>query len=105
MIKKLPLFLLIAVFMTSIVYAQTRNVQIHKKQIIDENVQTTASTTVDYNQVPPNYPLDAGDQFITTGYDYETNVATRRMIDLADLDQTGGLDPIMVAMKRDVVRW
>ena len=102
MIKKLSLFLLIVVFMTSFISAQTKSVQIHKKQIIDENVQTTASATVDYNQVTPNYPLDAGDEMIRTGYDIETNVATRRMIDMADIDFDGTPDPMVVAMKRDV---
>ncbi len=104
MTKKFPLFLLLVVFMTSFVYAQTRNVQIHKKQIIDENIKTTssASTTVDHNPDTHKYPLDAGDEMIRTGYDIESNVATRRMIDMVDIDFDGTPDPMVVAMKRDV---
>jgi len=102
MTKRFLLFLLLVVFMTSFISAQTKNVQIHKKKITDENVKTQVSTNVDHNKVTPNYPLNAGDEMIRTGYDIETNVATRRMIDMADLDSDGSPDPMVVAMKRDV---
>ena len=91
--------MLIVVFTTSLLFAQSRNVKVERTQIPDEEFR---SGILD-EEFQANYPTSgSGDAMVVTGYDYETNVATRRMLDLVDIDGDGVRDPIMAAMKRDV---
>jgi hypothetical protein len=96
MIKRFPLFLLLVVLLTSFAFAQTGNVKSERMQIPDPQF---IPEMADPNFVP-NIPLQPGDEFLQTGYDYMCNNATRDMINLVDLDADGDLDPIMAAMER-----
>lgn len=99
MTRKFPYYLFL-VFLTSfpILLAQSNSGQDVRMKLPDPNFHPP---TIE-NSISPGVLTGVGDQMIITGYDYETNNATRRMIDLVDLDSDGSPDPIVVAMKRDV---
>jgi hypothetical protein len=96
MTKKFPFILLLAVFMTSFLFAQSRSVRNEKMELPDPQFK---ANTVDPSFVP-NEPNAPGEEFLITGYDYMTNSQTRDMIDLVDLDADGVKDPIFAAMER-----
>ncbi len=99
MTRRFPIYMILLVFLTSfsLLFAQSKNVKDLRMQLPnpDFHAPTVEGSTVDA-------PTGGGDAMVWTGYDYETNNATRRMLDLVDLDGDGTPDPIMVAMKRDV---
>ena len=96
MIKKLSVLFFAFAFVT-MTFAQTRSTSNLKLKVPDPNFRSTTINHTALNKVNL-----IGETFITTGYDYAANNAIPIMIDLADLDGTGGLDPIFTAMKRDV---
>ena len=91
----MKLLIVTCLVFSSLLIAQSRNVQIEEMQILQANNPVTINTSF-----VPNSPNSPGEAFLVTGYDYVTNNATRAMIDLVDLDADGRLDPIMVAMER-----
>jgi len=95
MIKKLPLFSLLVVLITSFGFSQTRNVKSERMQIPSDQNQIVVQT-----QNQESLALTPGTQLFNTGYDYMCNNTIAPMIGLADLDAMGGLDPIMCGMQR-----
>ena len=91
----MKLLIVTCLISSSLLIAQSRNVQIEEMQIPQGNNPIANNTSFVSNQ--PNTP---GEEFLVTGYDYMTNNSTRAMIDLVDLNADGILDPIMVAMGR-----
>jgi len=94
MIKRLTvLFFAIAFVFSS--FAQESKIGQEKRQIPDVSFQAplTQKSLHKVNSI--------GEVFITTDYDYGGNNAIPKMIDLANIDGTGSLDPFFVGMVRD----
>lgn len=97
MIKKLSvLFLALALISTA--FAQDRNVVLEKKMIPDPTYQAPRAQSTTLNKVS-----SIGETFIITDYDYGGNNVIPKMIDFADIDGEGSLDPFFTAMRRDNV--
>jgi hypothetical protein len=93
------MLLFVITFFAAIGFAQNRNVTVDKVQIVDDTFQPVITNT-SYNT--PYVPRDGGVDMIITGYDYESNNTTLRMLQMVDLDFDGVPDPFMTGMKRDV---
>jgi hypothetical protein len=98
MIKRITVIFFVVTFFAAIGFAQNRNVSVDKVQIVGDTFHPVIGNTSN----TPYIPVDGGVEMIFTGYDYETNNATRRMLQMVDLDFDGVADPFMVGMKRDV---
>lgn len=97
MIKKLSV-LLIALALFSFAFAQDRNVVEEKMMIPDANLQVKQGPSTILEKLSA-----IGETFIITDYDYAGNNVIPKMIDLADIDGDGSLNPFFTAMERDVL--
>lgn len=95
MLKNLSIFFILFIFFTSMTALMA---QAERMKLPDPNFHPP---TIE-NSGGPGILTGVGDAMVITGYDYATNNATRRMIDLVDLDNDGLPNPIVVAMKRDI---
>src|SRR5690554_6664499 len=83
-------------FVVGFVQAQEKTIVKVKKDIPLNNLQQTVNTQVNYTS-----PLDPGQLFITTDYDYAGNNVIPNMIMVGpDIDAAGTADPIFTAMRR-----
>jgi hypothetical protein len=96
MIKKLSV-LLIALALFSFAFAQDRNVVEEKMMIPDANLQVKQGPSTILEKLTA-----IGETFIITDYDYGGNNTIPKMIDLADIDGDGTLNPFFTAMERDL---
>ncbi len=95
MIKKFPVLLIAMALISSLAFAQNRNVVVEKMTVLSNQNQVVVS------QQGYNSPaLVPGTELFTTGYDYMCNNAIGPMLELFDLDGDGTLDPMMVGMQR-----
>ena len=95
MLKNLSIFSILFIFFTSMTALMAQG---ERMKLPDPNFHPP---TIENSGIP-EILTGVGDPMVITGYDYETNNATRRMLDLVDIDGDGTLDPIMVAMKKDI---
>ncbi|HSL87872.1 MAG TPA: T9SS type A sorting domain-containing protein [Ignavibacteriaceae bacterium] len=96
MIKKLSvLFIALAIF--SFAFAQDRNVVEVKRMVPDANLQVKQGPSTILEKLTA-----IGETFIITDYDYGGNNVIPKMIDLADIDGDGTLNPFFTAMERDL---
>ena len=96
MLKNICIFFILLVFF---IPATSLMAQGERMKLPDPNFHAPSVE----NSTILNTPPSGGDLMVWTGYDYETNNATRRMLQMLDLDGVApSLDPIMVAMKRDI---
>ena len=95
MIRKISVLFLALAFLST-AFAQERRVASEKMVVPDMNYQAPNAPSTILNKVTA-----IGETFITTDYDYGGNNVIPKMISLAELDQTGTLDPFFVGMVRD----
>lgn len=96
MIKKLSV-LLIALALFSFAFAQDRNVVEERMMLPDNSFQAPRSQSTTLEKLSA-----IGETFIITDYDYAGNNVIPKMIDLADIDGDGSLNPFFTAMERDI---
>jgi len=95
MVKKMTISLFVFALMCTLSFAQNKNVVVEKMVLpSDQNTSVISQQQYDSPALTP------GTELFKTDYDYMQNNAIDAMVDLADIDGDGELDPMMTAMQR-----